>query len=227
MFPVRTVAMIFICGVLLVTAGCGPKKGDQEPVTQAVDDQVSCIGVLPAGTPPVAQGAAGEARAKILRQGATVMDGLLQEQLRGQARVRLVGHDLLAGMALTGGESPLALARKVGERIGCNAILETEVSRYSERVGGKYSAEKPASVAFAFRLLAVQSGSVLWSATFDEAQAAVTDNIYEWNKAKSRGFHWVEAEALMREGVKAKLDNSPYFQKPVQAEPAQGEPATR
>lgn len=219
MFPMRTSVIVFTCLFVLALAGCGLKKGDQETVEPAAV-QVSCIGVLPAATPPLAQGAAAEARAKSLRQGATAMDNLLQDELRGQARVRFVGHDLLAGLALTGGESTLALARMVGERIGCNAILATEVSRFNERVGSNYSAEKPASVAFTFRLFAVPAGNVLWSATFDEAQEAVTENIYEWKKAKSRGFHWVEAEVLMREGVRAKFSDSPYFQKPEQAEPA-------
>jgi hypothetical protein len=213
MYTVRTAIILFFCGVMLFAAGCGLNKTDAGEVDQAAEGQVICIGVLPAAEAQVAHGPAGEVKAKSLRQGAETMDRLLQQELQGQAQVRFVGQDLLAGLALTGGESSLALARLVGERIGCNAVLETTVSRFDEREGGKYSVEKPAAVAFDFRLFAIDSGAVLWSATVDESQKSVMENLYEWNKARSRGFSWVTAEGLMLEGVRAKLGNSPYFRK--------------
>ena len=37
------------------------------------------------------------------------------------------------------------------------------------------------------------------------------ENLLEWNKANTRGFVWITAEELMREGVKGKLAASPYF----------------
>jgi hypothetical protein len=155
------------------------------------------------------------------------MDRLLQQELQGRAEVRFVGQDLLAGLELTGGENALELARKAGERIGCDAVLETTVSRFDERAGGKYSVETPAAVAFDFRLFAIGSGEVLWSATFDEAQEAVSENLYQLKKAKSRGFSWVTAESLMLEGVRAKLGDSPYFGSTEQPEPVRDEPGVK
>jgi hypothetical protein len=211
MFRVRTAVMLLFCGAVLGAAGCGLIRTEPGETTQAAEAQVNCIGVLPAATARVPQGAAGEEKAKSLRQGAETMDRLLQQELQGRANVHFVGHDLLAGLELTGGESSAELARIVGERISCNAVLEAEVSRFDERDGGKYSVEAPAAVAFDFQLFAVASGAVLWSATFDETQTSVMENLYEWKKAKSRGFSWVTAEGLMLEGVRAKLENSPYF----------------
>ena len=228
-YSVRTAMMVFFSGLVLFASGCGPMKKQAAPgdTAQARQGQVNCIGVLPATTIPVAQGAAGEKQAKILQQGASVLNRLLSQKLQGQAQVRFVGQDLLAGLSLTGGESSQALAKLVGERIGCNAVMASAVSRFNERDGGKYSAEKPASVAFDFRLLAVESGAVLWSATFDEAQRSVSENLYDWNKARSRGFSWVSAEELMAEGVRTKLANSPYFRNPEKDQPAPAEPAAK
>jgi hypothetical protein len=211
MFIVRTAVILFFCGAVFGAAGCGQVRTEPGETIQAVEKQVTCIGVLPAAITTVAQGSAGEEKARVLHQGAETMDRLLQQELQGRANVRFVGQDLLSGLELTGGESSPGLARLVGERIGCNAVLETEVSRFDERDGGKYSVEAPAAVAFDFRLFASDSGGVLWSATFDETQTSVMENLYEWKKAKSRGFSWVTAEGLMLEGVRAKLENSPYF----------------
>ncbi|HBI14348.1 MAG TPA: hypothetical protein DDY20_02325 [Desulfobulbaceae bacterium] len=225
MYTVRTAMLLFFGGVVLFAAGCGLIKNDAGEMTLAAEEQVTCIGVLPSATAPVPQGPAGEVQAASLRQGAETMDSLLQQELQGQPQVRFVGQDLIAGLSLTGGESTLALARLVGERIGCNAILETTVSRFDEREGSKYSVENPAAVAFDLTLINLENGAVLWSASFEEAQEAVSENLYELKKAKSRGFRWLSAEGLMLEGVREKLGNSPYFGKTAQAVPPRDEPS--
>lgn len=228
MYSVRMTMILFFSSVMFLAAGCGLLKIDPGEVAQTAEGRVTCIGVLPAASAQVAQGAAGEAKAKSLRQGAEAMDSLLQQELQGQANVRFVGQDLLSGLELTGGENSLELARLVGKRIGCSAVMETTVSRFEEREGGKYSVEKPAAVSFDIRLFDTESGSVLWSATFDESQKTVTENLYELKKAKSRGFSWVTAEGLMREGLRTKLGNSPYFQgTAAQTVPVQGEPGEK
>lgn len=225
-YSVRTAMMFFFCGVAFFAAGCGLVKSKPAETAQAAAEQVTCIGVLPAASAVVAQGPAGAEKAKNLRQGAATMDSLLQQELQGQINVRFVGQDLLAGLNLTGGENSPELARLVGERIGCNAVLEATVSRFDEREGGKYSVEKSAAVTFDFKLFGIERGGVLWSATFDESQASVMENLFDWNKAKSRGFSWVTAEGLMLEGVRARLGNSPYFGSTAKAAP-QSEPTKK
>jgi len=115
---------------------------------------------------------------------------------------------------MTGGESTLILASMVGKSINCNAVLESTVKRYAERIGGRYSVESPASVAFEMRLISLDTSSVLWSAKFDEVQKSVMENILEWKKANTRKFTWITAEELMQEGVKGKLTDSPFFYSP-------------
>lgn len=225
-YSMRIASVILFCSIVLLVAGCGRKEIGQEEPGPVAGETVTCIGVLPAAADPVVQRTASGAGAKSLQQGTAAMDKVLVQELQGQENVRFIGQDLLSGLTLTGGEDSLEMARMAGERIGCNTVLETVVSRFDERVGGKYSVEKPAAVAFDFRLFAIASGAVLWSATFDETQKPVTENIYEWKKAKTRGFSWVSAEGLMQEGVRAKLRDSRYFGKAKDA--GQGrEPAAR
>lgn len=196
---------------LLLVSGCGGlglgTSGNRQTGYPAVD----CIGVLPA-SPQVTRGSsvADEQENKRLRRGADVMDVALKQELEG-ARVRFVGSDRIASLEQTGGESPLKLARMVGRSVGCNAVLETTVKRFTERVGTRYSIESPASVAFEMRMYDLEKGSVFWSAKFDEVQKSVMENVLEWSKARTRKFVWITAGELLREGVKAKISTTSLF----------------
>ena len=46
---------------------------------------------------------------------------------------------------------------------------------------------------------------------FDERQQSVMENLLSLGKASSRGFSWITAEQLMREGLKERLDQCGYF----------------
>ncbi len=105
----------------------------------------------------------------------------------------------------------LARARVIADRLSCNTVLETTLRRYKDRVGGQYTAKNPASVAFDFRLIAIPEGVVLCSGTFDEVQQSVMENLYNFKSATERGFTWVTAEQLMREGLRARFSECPYL----------------
>jgi hypothetical protein len=83
--------------------------------------------------------------------------------------------------------------------------------RYKDRVGGQYTAKEPASVAFDFRLIAIPEGAVLCSGTFDEVQKSVMENLFNIKAATERGFTWVTAEQLMREGLRARFEKCSYL----------------
>jgi len=204
-----------VVGCSFLLFGCGAKPDESSDSGQINLEQVSCIGVLPAAS--IGEGEVAPVYIpdeEGFRQGIQVMNEILSQELGGKDKVRFAGLDQLEGLQLTGGESPLALARMVGQRVGCNAVLETTVRRYSERVGGRYSVESPAAVAFEMRLISLDSGSILWSAQFDETQKSVMENLLEWKKANTRKFTWITAEELMREGVRGKLADCLYFNPP-------------
>ncbi len=208
---VQSLIIILSCCLVFSLAGCGSKPRSPETNVQTSAYQVSCIAILPAVTGVDPQGTVSPAQQKTLAQGVKAMNRLLAQEFSGQERIMFVTEEHLSGIRMTGGEGPVDRARLIGGRVNCNAILETIVWRYSERIGTRYSVEEPASVSFDNRMIGTDNGSVLMSAKFDEVQMSVMENLYDWSKAKMRGFTWITADDLMLEGIRKKLSKSPYF----------------
>jgi len=113
------------------------------------------------------------------------------------------------GHTFTG--NPLATARYIGQQMGVDAVMLTLVSRYTERDGGDYSVNQPASVSFKYQLIHVPTGKELCMGVFDETQQTLLSNLFSFSKASSRGFKWVKAEQLTREGLNEKLNDCQYL----------------
>ncbi|MDW7773448.1 MAG: hypothetical protein SCH71_11215 [Desulfobulbaceae bacterium] len=198
---------------LVLIAGCGAPPESAGKKIQEPLYPVTCIGVLPAVPAVDVDKELSPEELENLHQGAKVMNMLLAQKLGEQERIFLVGEEDMSGLELSGTEDSLDTLRQVGQSISCNAILETTVRRYTERIGTKWSVEQPAAVAFQFRLIGVDIGNILWSAKFDEEQISLLENLYNLGKAKTRGFTWITAADLMLEGIQEKLSASPYFNK--------------
>lgn len=205
--------LVLVMSCLIFLSGCGVKEERPADIPEAQLAQIGCIAVLPAV--PLVREQAGpmddpQMQESLLR-GVEVMDKILSQELGGKKWIRFVSKEHVASMQLAGGESFLELARKIGDDMGCNTVLENKMLGFKERDGGRYSVKSPAAVAFQMRLIDLKSGSVLWSAWFDEVQKSVMENLLELDKANKRGFVWITAEELMREGIRSKLGSSPYF----------------
>jgi len=57
-------------------------------------------------------------------------------------------------------------------------------------------------VAFVLELVDVRRGDVIWSASFDETQKSLSENIFAIGDISERGVRWLTAEQLALEGVK-------------------------
>lgn len=210
----RVIQLIVLAfaGCVFFLAGCGGKTAgtvDEGPARKA---EVNCIGVMSAAFLPEGQVApVYMPEDKNGRHSVQVMNEILSRELGGKNKIRFVTIDQLGSLNLAGGEDALEIARLVGESIKCEAVLETVVTRFRQRDGGRYSVAAPAAAGFDMRLIALEGGEVLWSARFDESQKPVMENLLEWKKANTRGFVWLTAEELMQEGVAVKLADSPYF----------------
>lgn len=88
-----------------------------------------------------------------------------------------------------------------GRKLGADAVLVGHIYRYQERVGGKFSVESPASVAFDLHLLRVSDGRVLWTGAFDETQKALTDDLFELPSFLERDGQWVTADQMAEAGL--------------------------
>ena len=105
-------------------------------------------------------------------------------------------------------------ARSIAKNLGADAIMTTNMNRYIERDGGKYSVQQPASVSFAYRLIHTENGQTLCSGIFDETQETISDNILSFKTVFKRKFQWVTAEELARDGVAEKFATCKYLTKP-------------
>ena len=210
MFSILRILTLTLLVLTVLTTGCS-KKSTTPTVSHVPGYAVTCIGVLPAVTALNFDEPLPVGETKQLEDGVRVLDRLLKEHFMSRTDVRLVSDGQISGMDENLPAQPLPRARVIAERLSCNAILETTLRRYKARVGGKYTAKDPASVAFDYRLIAIPEGTILCKGTFDKVQQSVMENLYNLKSASEHAFTWVPAEQLMREGLEEKLGECPYL----------------
>lgn len=179
-------------GCLMVATGCADTEAPA-PVAAEPEIAISCIAVMPARAVIDSETVTSLADEKSLAEGRLVLNSLLRQQLTD--KVRFVPEDQAA-----------AKGPQVAARLKCNAVLETTLSRYRERVGSQYGVQDSAAVTFAYKLTDANSGRVLCHGRFDEKQQPVMDNLL-----KSRGLSWLTAEELMRDGLRERLGQCVYL----------------
>lgn len=172
---------------------------------------LSCIAVLPAGTSVDQNETIDYQDARSLEKGADFISAIMDRELGGHAKVRLLSASQVAslGPEITGGLS--GMVSTIGKKVDCDAVLLTTVRRFKQREGTEYAVDEPASANFQMALMHSRTGAVLWTADFRETQESLLDNILTYNKAQSRGFKWVTVEQLVEQGVKDRLATCPYL----------------
>ncbi|MBT8344719.1 MAG: hypothetical protein KJO28_00345 [Desulfofustis sp.] len=143
-----------------------------------------------------------------LEKGAEFLDTQLKNALRGHDTVRFLSNRQLTSLLPENEMTQAALLRSIYTELKCNAVLVTSLSRYTQRVGGDYGVDSPASVAFSMKLFDAADGSVIWSATFDETQQSFMSNIMSAHKY---GLKWLTAEDLATLGIEEKIAQCPYL----------------
>lgn len=208
--PVRRL-LILSCVCLLGLNACSSQKGSEEIREARVLPELSCVVVLPTVVPVEGGTTMPKAESKTLLDGAAYLDSVLAEVLGGKEKFHLLSDYQIDGI-LNDPWGKLQQLQAIAKATGCEGVLETTLSRYRQRVGTELSAETPASVSFSMDLVEVEKGGVVWSASFDETQKALFDNILSFKQAESRGFKWITAQELTRKGVQSRLEKLPYNQ---------------
>jgi len=106
-------------------------------------------------------------------------------------------------------DTPLTLARKVGQALGSNLMMLGTVWRFRDKTGSSASSMNPASVAFDIYLVDVRTGEMLWMGNYEETQRALSENIWDANLFFSRGAKWLSANELAQYGVQEVLRQLP------------------
>jgi hypothetical protein len=104
---------------------------------------------------------------------------------------------------------PSLVAKKTGEALQAQYVVLGNVWRFKERRGTAISSEGPASVAFTVYLLNVENGNIVWRATFERTQQALSDNVLAASDFFKQGARWLTAEELARFGIKQILKKFP------------------
>lgn len=145
-----------------------------------------------------------------LETGAATLNTMLREMLANGKGLQFLTENRRESMLADFHGNPQSTARYLGQQLGVDAVLVTLLSRYSERDGGEYSVNEPASVSFKTQLIHVATGTTLCLGVFDETQQALLSNLFSFGKASKRGFKWITVEQLSREGLREKLNDCRY-----------------
>ena len=193
--------------LIIFSAGCSYIAPGNTEKELAV---INSIGVLPAHTvthqpSKVKAGAMAE-----LNAGTETINSLLADYFQGFQDVSVISQSELEGLSSAEPGKFLHLAREAGRQLHYDAVLITSVERYQARDGSEYAVMTPASVSFSLKLLAVESGQVIWSADFDQTQQPLFENILK-TRSTGSGFRWLTAAELASAGLTKKLDSSPYL----------------
>jgi hypothetical protein len=195
-----TVLLIFSAGCSAISPG-----GDEELVP------ISSIGVLPARTASLQSTETGAIAE--LEAGVETVNSILSDYFKAYQDVSLISLSELEGLSSAESGRALSLAREAGQQLHYDAVLVTSVKRFQERDGSEYAVMEPASVAFSLKLLAVDTGQVIWSSDFDQSQQPLFENILSKSRSTGSGFSWLTAAELISAGLTKKLDSCPYLKR--------------
>lgn len=204
MYPIRRIFTIGLLALSLPTGGCSNKISQAEK--KLPDFALSCVAVLPVVNAAASQQVTEKER-KAQEQGRHLFNKSLKEYFGARSDIRLLSDGQDSGQR----ERPLDRAKAAAERLSCNAVLETTLHGYRERVGGEYTAKEPAAASFDYRLLAMPDGTVLCKGNFDEEQKSLMENLFNFNSGAENSFTWVTADRLMFQGLRDRLDACPYL----------------
>lgn len=190
-------------------SSCSTMKSGGE--AQAPVQPLSCIAVIPAVTSVDKDDTISYEDARLLEKGAAHATSYMADQLSGNPKVRLINSAQMshAVKEVSGGMSGTIAA--LGKKVNCDGVLITTIRRYVQRDGTELAVDAPASADFNMVLRHAPTGTMLWSADFQETQEPLLSNIFSYNKMQKRGFHWVRAEELLEQGLQQRLDECPYL----------------
>jgi hypothetical protein len=117
-----------------------------------------------------------------------------------------------AGLS-TGGPMQLALGRE----LGVDAVLFGFVYCYRNRSGTALASTSPAAIGFCLHLVDVKTGAVLWTFTYRDEQAALSDDLLNAPAFLKRKGVWITAERMAAEAGTALAASLPWRRPPAEA----------
>jgi hypothetical protein len=141
----------------------------------------------------------------------------LSERLVGlvgqQSTAALITHDRSFDHSKPASSMGMLTERKLvaqaGRSVKADAVLTGYIYRYEERVGTRYAASRPASVAFSIHLIRSTDGADIWFGYVDETQRTLSENLFNVTAFWQRKGRWVSADEMAEAGLAELLDKFP------------------
>jgi len=184
-------------------ASCSSQQITTDSPRQQVVKPVNCIAVLPSRMGEDEDISRLGGTNDNVRRGAEYADTVIQQELSGQPKVRMVSGERIGSLGAT--------LTDAAASSGCEGVMVTSVYKFRQRAGSTMAADEPASTSFDIRIYDAVTRNVLWAADFSETQESLFSNIFSFGKAQSRGFQWITVEELMAQGLKERLSQCPYL----------------
>jgi len=106
-------------------------------------------------------------------------------------------------------DTPATFAQMLGKSLDVRYMVVGNAWRFKNRIGTAFSADQPASVAFSIYLIDVKKHELAWSATYDETQQSLTENLLNIFNFFKQGAKWLTADELAEYGMKKILETFP------------------
>lgn len=101
------------------------------------------------------------------------------------------------------------LLLEMGRKLGADAVVTGTIYRFRQRIGTRYAADTPASVAFDLHLIRVSDGHIVWVGHSDETQDPLFNNLLKLSSFVERGGGWLTAEELATSELKKSMATFP------------------
>ncbi|MFO7760345.1 MAG: hypothetical protein ACQES8_00655 [Thermodesulfobacteriota bacterium] len=146
-----------------------------------------------------------------IAEGAITLSSILKNKAASRKNTMFLSRNQVESLLGDYKGSEQEIIHYLGKETGADAVLQTRIFHYIKRTGNKYSVSQPASVNFSYRLIHISTGGILCQGQFDETQEPLFSDLFSFFKASSRGFKWITAEELLKEGAKQEFDGCIYL----------------
>ncbi len=106
-------------------------------------------------------------------------------------------------------KEPITTAKLLAKKFRVKLVVAGVVFEYRARLGSSLGVEHPAVVSFSLHLIDGETGHILWSDRYYEAQKALSEDVTNIGRFLKRKGKWVTARRLAHDGMNTLLDNFP------------------
>lgn len=159
----------------------------------------------------------GSSSGKVLKGSEKSVEEIFVNKLRELKEVKLIPADKVQGVYKSVSSESLKRnfieqLKEVGSESGADFLAVGYVYRYTERVGYKMSAERPASIAFEIHLIKTADGSLVWRGYFDKTQKSLMEDVFQISSFFKGGGTWMTASQLTQQGMDNIFKTFPKFE---------------